>query len=910
MSKEITDKDTTAAENKEPYADLVENILEKLEFFISSKMEILFKEADESLFKAAQSATSIAVQNANFEFMNSLRDQKANIENSFVTEFNVYIKPIADIKELPKKKQHNQSNQLGLIEQDEMDEMVALKTISSKSAMDFREELSHLESRFEHLALQTRHIFHAKALQPQNICDAFQEAMTYFDLPSENKLALYKMFGEFLIRQLKVLYDELNQLMIAEDILPQIELSGKISKSESPEPQQHEAVIEEQQAEDLAGSPQSVGGTGSANVQQRSGHYSGGGSQQEGSQHRGGGSQQAGGGSQQSGGVSTAGGASTAGGSMGNSSAAQTGAAGGDSSGGRPAAQINQSIQGFVGGNPTDSDSAAQTGGSGGGGGFYAHGDVVSALSNIQLNEQLLPDTNLGFDANAIKKALLTAISDSKGGVVDKRVNQVSEKTIDFIKLIFDAIIDDKGISDTIKTLLLSLQIPIIKAAMIDADFFVNDEHPARQLLDKLAEAGVGVVDQQDPVYIDVERIVKKLLTEYKEDIAAFEEALIALTELTEEIYRKAQNQENVSQKEIQQKQARVIVLKEIRKITLGKELPEKIRTLVLKVWPSLMFNHFLKSGKANDEWVEMLMILDRIIDSVQPINSLSDLQELGLSSDDIINAAREKLSKCRKSGEVVDKVINDLKVTYDEMLATRETLEKAEAKIIADEKAAAEAAAKVEEKIIAEAATEEAAKSEAEAAAKVEAAAKQEAEKAKKVEEKAKAEARIKAAVKIKIEAEVKAQDAARAKVEAEKAAAEKEREKEEAKVLAEKKAAEAAAAVAEIEEKIAVEAAEEETAEQIAQRKIENLPADVQPGSWYIIYNGEDKPVRRLKLAVMLVQEATLVFVDHLGNVVIEKDAEMFTDELEKGLSGVIMQHSVFDHALNSALDSIKKN
>ena len=99
------------------------------------------------------------------------------------------------------------------------------------------------------------------------------------------------------------------------------------------------------------------------------------------------------------------------------------------------------------------------------------------------------------------------------------------------------------------------------------------------------------------------------------------------------------------------------------------------------------------------------------------------------------------------------------------------------------------------------------------------------------------------------------------------------------------------------------------EETAKQVAKIKIDNLPADVQPSSWYIVYNGEDKPVRRLKLAVILVQDATLVFVDHLGNVVIEKDAEAFAKELENGLSGIIMHHSVFDHALNAALDSIKK-
>ncbi|MCW8910043.1 MAG: DUF1631 domain-containing protein, partial [Gammaproteobacteria bacterium] len=107
--------------------------------------------------------------------------------------------------------------------------------------------------------------------------------------------------------------------------------------------------------------------------------------------------------------------------------------------------------------------------------------------------------------------------------------------------------------------------------------------------------------------------------------------------------------------------------------------------------------------------------------------------------------------------------------------------------------------------------------------------------------------------------------------------------------------------------EQEAEVEEVEEESAEDIAKRKLATLPDTIKPGTWCIVYNGEDKPVRRLKLAIMLVQDATLVFVDHMGNVVIEKDAEVFADELEKDLSGVIMQHSVFDHALSSALGSI---
>jgi hypothetical protein len=453
---------------------------------------------------------------------------------------------------------------------------------------------------------------------------------------------------------------------------------------------------------------------------------------------------------------------------------------------------VQQNIQDYVGGVPSDTAAPAA------GGNYYSHTEVVSALSDMQEDTELKYGEELAFDASKIKKAVLSSIGEKQGGAVTKRVNQVSEKTIDFIKLIFDAIIEDKSITDTIKTLLLSLQIPIIKAAMLDSDFFIDDEHPARQLLDKIAEAGVGVSGHTDTVFAKIEKIVKKLLNEYTDKIESFQTAVDELNLLTENIYEQAQEQEELSQKEVKHAHAKNIVLQEIRKVTLGKELPTGIRTLVLKVWPSLMFNHYLKNGKANDEWVEMLMMLDKIIDSVQPIRSKEAFEELGMSYEDIVLATQEKLKCCRKSRSIVDQVISDLRETYEKLMATKGSPE--------------EIAAQQEIELSKETVTEE------------------------------------------------------------------------------------------------ETEAAEpEETLDQMAKRKLAMLPDEVQAGTWCIIYNGEDKPVRRLKLAVLLVQDATLVFVDHLGNVVIEKDAEVFANELEQGLSGIIMQHSVFDHALHSALKTI---
>ena len=64
---------------------------------------------------------------------------------------------------------------------------------------------------------------------------------------------------------------------------------------------------------------------------------------------------------------------------------------------------------------------------------------------------------------------------------------------IDALAMIFEAIFACSTLPEPIKTALSSLQIPTLRAVMLDRDFFTADAHPARQLLDKMARAAVGL---------------------------------------------------------------------------------------------------------------------------------------------------------------------------------------------------------------------------------------------------------------------------------------------------------------------------------------------------------------------------------------------------------------------------------
>jgi hypothetical protein len=332
---------------------------------------------------------------------------------------------------------------------------------------------------------------------------------------------------------------------------------------------------------------------------------------------------------------------------------------------GMPASQVGRVLGNYIGGAPitpttTDKSSAAH-------GEYFpesttqhfGHQEIIQALSAVQHLPQFEQPDGARFDAEAIKQAVLAEMAKKSGGAISKRINTIAEKTIDFIELIFDAIIDDDDISDTIKALLLRLQIPIIKASMADQEFFIYDEHPARKLLDSIAEVGVGITDHTDEMYKFLDKIISNILSEYELTTETFQTALDHLNQYVDEQDAKARAIEEEEQQQLLRKHARATVLKALRATTSGKTLPEGVHPLILKRWPTLMFNHYLSNGKENDEWINLVLTLRHIVESVQPILSAEQLAKIIADKDQLFEKTEKYLGVTSKSKKDIQNIMD-----------------------------------------------------------------------------------------------------------------------------------------------------------------------------------------------------------------------------------------------------------
>lgn len=125
-----------------------------------------------------------------------------------------------------------------------------------------------------------------------------------------------------------------------------------------------------------------------------------------------------------------------------------------------------------------------------------------------------------------------------------RRAPELDRGTVDALAEVFDFVFADQAIPPQMKFVIGRLQIPVLKAAMIDRDFFLTDDHPARRLVDTLAAASVQWAPEkgeEDPLYQRIESTVMRVLNEFEDDLALFSELLQEFTEFLFETEQQVQ---------------------------------------------------------------------------------------------------------------------------------------------------------------------------------------------------------------------------------------------------------------------------------------------------------------------------------------------------------------------------------
>jgi hypothetical protein len=619
---------------------------------LQNHLQRMMEKVDDTLFQEAKKAESNMIQTLYFDAMRELRIIRTDIEKDFSDELDT-----AFTRGLPRKPSSASTpglswneggeSSLGLVEKDDMEEELAITNMVHKVRGTSTRTLFALDKRIGFLIQDPDLENWQNPLGPEAVCNAFHTAAKRIETGVEIRLVIFKLFDQEVVSKLEGIYKELNQRLVAMGVLPEIRASVTKPSVPANAPQGPAGPVGAVQpgGESVPGGATAPAGYAPDNGTGGSGVATGVPSGYPGMQGAPAGNFAApqGAPAGYNGVQGSTGGAY--GGTQGMPGSGYNGAAAGHSGG-------SHGVPGGYGQNMPGNYGAPQ-------GAYPASGGApIQALTMLQ--QGALPGnvggTEGGFmqiDPTNLASGQVNVLHEIRQSPVIQDMGKTGDMTINMVAMLFDYILDDRNIPGTLRAMIGRLQIPVLKVALLDREFFSHKSHPARLLLNSLASIAMGWDEQQgtdDPVYRKIESTVTRILDDFEDDVSLFSSLLDDLEGFVEK---------NEAQAEVRaQRSARLMEGQEkldVAKSTTMEEIQPRlddsgnldfVREFVTTHWKNLLFLSCARDGKDSDAWKQAVRTMDELVWSIKPKRSPEERQRLVAIQPELLQNLREGMER------------------------------------------------------------------------------------------------------------------------------------------------------------------------------------------------------------------------------------------------------------------------
>ena len=556
---------------------------------LKQDLQALFDNADDSLFEMADRATSNAEQNDLFEAMRELRLKRKSIANGFLRKvFEGFAELARYSVGQPPQLTSVSLEGLSLMQNDELEESVAVDAMVAKVLSRDAQALHHLTTRINTL-ISKKIDDTGNPLGPRPVCESFVAACADLGVDIRIKLIIYKLFEKYVLSEIGQLYAEANQILVQAGVLPEL-------KSAPPAVRQPRA-------------------------------------------------------------------------------------------GARPAASApaaSESAAGFAGASEDMQEA------------FAAFQGLMTQLRGTALPQRELPADAVPITSNDLTRLLshlqqhLPAASQISGEELREKIDlllskasaksgktrvvgQVDDDAINLISMLFEFILDDRALPDSLKALIARLQIPMLKVAVQDKAFFNRGSHPARRLLNEIATASLGWsehdTEKRDSLYQKIEQVVQRLLNDFVDDPRIFSELLADFVAFTGNERRRSelleQRMRDAEEGRAKSEQARLAVEQAMNQRLLGKTLPAAVVRLLQEAWSKVLLLIHLKHGGESVAWRDATATMDDLVWSVSTPETAEDRLRLLQMVPGLLRSLREGMAEASLDPFVVNELFAGLEALH-----------------------------------------------------------------------------------------------------------------------------------------------------------------------------------------------------------------------------------------------------
>lgn len=251
--------------------------------------------------------------------------------------------------------------------------------------------------------------------------------------------------------------------------------------------------------------------------------------------------------------------------------------------------------------------------------------DVQAVLSLLQAREPapvLVEGKPAPRTLTHLKQDLLAQLRQVTPPGMSPSLGAEESDVIELMTLLYEHILRDIKQSSPVADLLTKLQVPMLRVALTDKGFFTRRQHPARQMLNVVAETGTSWLvdaDEADRGLLEkISVVVDKATHDYMGDSAVFESLVGDLQQQMQTLARKAEVAERRHVEAARGKEklelARISAEQAVSERLAGKRVPRFVSTLLQQAWTDVLALSLLRGGEESPLYRQQLDIAEQLI--------------------------------------------------------------------------------------------------------------------------------------------------------------------------------------------------------------------------------------------------------------------------------------------------------
>ncbi|MFT0621604.1 DUF1631 domain-containing protein [Ectopseudomonas guguanensis] len=566
------------------FSDLVQACRKLVMNRLAEHLSGVFGQVDDTLFECAEKAENNKVQTLFFDSMREIRRQRPQIERSY------HQKIASNFSDFLEGKLQNPSTaqvdpeQLALVQNEDYEETLQVTNMVSRVKARCTQPLFALDQRLALLNNGQKLGEDSNPFGPQAIAQAFRDALAPCPFPLQIKTILYMLFDKHVMQSLDSLYGALNQRLIDAGVLPNLKYSAQVNPSLSrPAAAKPEAPTSKPQATGRSSAappgaePPPLDLDLSAPPPSDPGAlFSGLSSLLD--EHR------------------------------------QN----------HPDAPLLGGTRSIVSFSPRE---ASRT---------YSASELLAALNRMQQQSahELAQRLHKPQAVEGLKADLQQQLESHSSLPGDSKVSDQEADVIDLVGMLFDFILDDENLPDACKTALSHLHTPYLKIALLDKALFTQHHHPARRLLNTMAQAGVLYGNEGDErgLLAKMQWVVERVIHGFSGDLGLFDGLIEEFNEYVATLRHKVELRERRAVEAAKGRDrllgAREQALEVIQHCVEARDLPAIIRNFLELTWADVLVFVLLRHGEQSAEWQRACEVAEQLAWSGTPLGD-EDKQRL-----------------------------------------------------------------------------------------------------------------------------------------------------------------------------------------------------------------------------------------------------------------------------------------